>query len=496
MFHLAKLRNQSSKATKDEQTQAEKVVMLIFHNDLRTHDNATLCKAAELCSQPDARFIAVYASQLMTPSKHTAKYRHKHKQLPNARHSQAYHVGDMGSTRKRFLLDTLNDLDNGLQRLGSQLLYFPNRTKAFSELCELIEQGKVTDICVSQTADYEQNQAYDAMKSAYPDISWHHSQTTTLFAELPTNELPPIFSQFRKKVEYSHNLLNADDDRPRFEPPKTLAPLPDCLAHTALLFRAHQQHTLAELQPDYPKGEFLGGERNALSHLTDYFNSDAPSTYKTTRNTLDEWTHSTKFSAWLANGSLSVNTLLNRLRHYEKQVVANDSTYWIWFELLWREYFYWYAVTHGRKLFVFQGINHKKPLTSFYSERFERWKAGNTPYPIVNACMKQLNQTGYMSNRGRQLVASCFVHELDLDWRYGAAYFEQQLLDYDVASNWGNWQYLAGVGADPRGSRQFNLEKQTKQYDPDGVFIAKWQGDAGVTYTDSQDMTGWPVGYD
>ena len=88
--------------------------------------------------------------------------------------------------------------------------------------------------------------------------------------------------------------------------------------------------------------------------------------------------------------------------------------------------------------------------------------------------MKQLNHTGYMSNRGRQIVASCFIHELGLDWRYGATYFEQQLIDYDVASNWGNWQYLAGVGADPRGCRQFNLKKQTQQHDPKGEFMDKW----------------------
>lgn len=98
-----------------------------------------------------------------------------------------------------------------------------------------------------------------------------------------------------------------------------------------------------------------------------------------------------------------------------------------------------------------------------------------------------------MSNRGRQLVASCLIHELELDWRYGAAYFETQLIDYDVASNWGNWQYLAGVGADPRGSRQFNLDKQTQMYDPDETFINKWQGKAVTRQLDQVDMVDWPI---
>ena len=222
------------------------------------------------------------------------------------------------------------------------------------------------------------------------------------------------------------------------------------------------------------KSKYQGGESAALNHLKSYFASNAPSSYKTTRNALDEWTHSTKFSAWLANGTLSVKVLLNRLRQYEREVVANGSTYWIWFELLWREHFYWYAIEYQEDLFLFKGIGDYRPSTRHNDQRLAQWQNGETKYLIINACMCQLNRTGYMSNRGRQLVASCFIHELGLDWRYGAAYFEQQLIDYDVGSNWGNWQYLAGVGADPRGSRQFNLKKQTQQHDPNGEFMDKW----------------------
>lgn len=120
---------------------------------------------------------------------------------------------------------------------------------------------------------------------------------------------------------------------------------------------------------------------------------------------------------------------------------------------------------------------------------FAKWKSGNTNYPIVDACMRQLNATGYMSNRGRQLVASCLIYELGIDWRHGAAYFESQLIDYDVASNWGNWAYIAGAlnsqtnsqankkdganQAQPK-SRHFDLVKQTETYDPEHTFINKW----------------------
>jgi deoxyribodipyrimidine photo-lyase len=132
-------------------------------------------------------------------------------------------------------------------------------------------------------------------------------------------------------------------------------------------------------------------------------------------------------------------------------------------------------------------------LTSFYPERFQKWIHGSTPYPLVNACMNELRDTGYLSNRGRQIVASCLVNELAMDWRYGAAYFEQALVDYDVASNWGNWQYLAGVGADTRAKRHFNLEKQTQQFDADGRYIRLWDGDKDLQPLDSVDAADWPI---
>ena len=241
------------------------------------------------------------------------------------------------------------------------------------------------------------------------------------------------------------------------------------------------------------ESRFKGGERAGLKHLQSFFAGRHPSHYKLTRNALDGWNNSTKFSPWLALGCLSARTLLGVLEQYQDQVQRNTSTEWIKFELLWREYFQWYAHCHQAKLFAFKGIGNQSPHTRLYAERFRRWCHGNTPYPIVNACMKQLRHTGYMSNRGRQLVASCLVNELSLDWRYGAAYFEKHLVDYDVASNWGNWQYIAGVGADAKEHRHFNLQKQTERYDPDHEFIRKWKGDQNDGNWDAVDAADWPI---
>ncbi|WP_152557184.1 DASH family cryptochrome, partial [Photobacterium sanctipauli] len=224
--------------------------------------------------------------------------------------------------------------------------------------------------------------------------------------------------------------------------------------------------------------EFNGGETAGLEQMANYFASSAPSNYKETRNGLDGWDYSTKFSPWLALGCLSAKSVLAALAQYQQaQCEQSGSSDWIKYELMWREYFQWYGHKYGHRLFQFRGIKDSSPNTAFYPERFRRWCEGNTPYPLVNALMNQLRQTGYMSNRGRQIAASCLTNELSLDWRYGASYFEEHLIDYDIASNWGNWQYLAGVGADPQGHRHFNIEKQTDDYDPDRTFINKWGGD-------------------
>ena len=98
-------------------------------------------------------------------------------------------------------------------------------------------------------------------------------------------------------------------------------------------------------------------------------------------------------------------------------------------------------------------------------ELLNKWVDGKTDNDFINANMIELKMTGFMSNRGRQNIASYLCNDLKLDWRYGAAYFEQQLIDYDVCRNWGNWAYLAGVGNDPRGNRYFNIEKQANDYD-------------------------------
>jgi deoxyribodipyrimidine photo-lyase len=441
---------------------SKKTGLFWFTNDLRIEDNPALFKAA---AEVD-KLICIYCVR------------------PKSTFTDHHAPNKLSPNRQQFLFDSLIDLEKALVEQGQQLLIeFKSPADAIPEL---ITQYNISRIyCSHNAGEYERN-IWNTMRKRYAMIQFSQTDTHTLFdrSELPFtfDQLPDSFSKFRRMVE----------DIPAKAVQKKPPQFPSSVLTTQHNWQAIWKQQ--SLHTQLGDGQlFKGGAKAGRQHLENYFKSNNASTYKETRNGLDGMDYSTKFSPWLSNGSISPRQVIYYLKKYESEIEANDSTYWIYFELLWREYFQWYAHKYKAKLFKFNGIKHRNPTTSFYPERFQKWCQGNTPYPIVNACMKQLNTTGYMSNRGRQLVASCFVHELNLDWRYGAAYMEQQLIDFDVASNWGNWQYLAGVGADPRGHRRFDLAKQTKIYDPDGAFIKTWGGDQHLVQLDSRDTVDWPI---
>lgn len=428
-----------------------------FTNDLRVHDNLALLHAAKQSEQ----LICVY---IVDPKWF----------VPNR-----YGLKSMGRYRKQFLHQSLVDLERALLNLGQRLVVI-NRDP-LDALAILISQYHIDAVFRSENAGYDENQQWKLLRKRYPMLHFDERATHTLFEkkDLPfdLSKLPQSFTKFRKLVE---PLINIGDEHTTIHLPNP--PFTEYPSSFSILQKGNDHCS-----------HFKGGVRESALQLSNYVRKKLPGNYKNVRNELDGWNNSTKISAWLANGSLAVKQVYRIISAYEVDVKANESTYWIKFELLWREYFQWYAHAYQAKLFALHGIKRKQYHSTFYPERFKRWSNGNTPYPLVNACMKQLNETGYLSNRGRQITASCFVNELNLDWRYGAAYFEERLIDYDVASNWGNWQYLAGVGADPRGKRHFDIAKQTNLYDPNESYIKKWKGDIGDLGLDSVDASDWPI---
>ena len=434
-----------------------KVGVMWFGNDLRCADQDMLWQAA----QEVDHLVCLYCDE------------------PHNNRPSRYATQGMSANRRRFLNQGLKDLAQQLQALGQTL--FISSMDAATSLNLLLNEVPISHLYRNHHGGWDEQQALKRIIHQFPDVRVHLGHDLSLFrpSQLPfeITELPSSFSKFRRFVENIHPA----------SPLPSVETLPPAAIFNIQKIRPWQDVSSLE------NGAFTGGEQAAMDQLSDYFSTNLPSLYKETRNELDGWENSTKFSPWLAQGSVSVRQIKASLDAYERDHGASESTYWIYFELLWREYFHWYATRYGKQLFLPGGLSGKQTQASYYAERFRKWSQGNTPYPLVNACMKQLNQTGFMSNRGRQIVASCLIYELGIDWRYGAAYFEQQLIDYDVGSNWGNWQYIAGVGADPRGGRHFNLQKQTEQYDPNQHFIHKWQGQVFDTQLDSVDAADWPI---
>ena len=188
----------------------------------------------------------------------------------------------------------------------------------------------------------------------------------------------------------------------------------------------------------------VGGETAALNRLHNYtFETELLTGYRWSRNKSLGLDYSSKFSPYLALGSLSARTIYQKVKQYEQLVKKNQSTWWLVFEMVWRDYFTFKGMKMGTAIFKTEGFRNKTIDFENNKDLFQRWCDGRTGLPFVDAHMRQLNKTGYMSNRGRVNCSSFLVYDYKIDWTWGAAYFESRLIDYDVSSNWMNWHMQA-----------------------------------------------------
>ncbi len=415
-----------------------------FRNDLRLEDNPAL---HSLCTACDAvTFVYILDPELLVPTVFTESR--------------------LGDARWLFIKESLADLQQQLEQQEQQLIIKVG--KPSDVVKQLIELNTITHIAVTPLSGVYEKRDVETIKFQFNDkLTWHEHESFTLFnqTELPfsIDDLPDGFTPFRKKIEKSIKPIHLSE--------KVIAKSKS-LATQITTIKSDQLPVIPKFISPIEKMIHKGGEQAARLQLDFYCHqSKNLSQYKETRNGLDGWDFSSKLSAYLAQGCISPRQVMQTVIDYEQQFGANQSSYWLYFELLWREFYYWHQEKVGADLYLERGIRDIDPQLSVDESKLKAWKQGETNSDFVNAFMCQLKQTGWMSNRGRQIVASYCVNQLQLDWRYGAAWFEEQLIDYDPANNWGNWQYLAGVGVDPRGRRAFNIEKQQQMYDPDGVFI-------------------------
>jgi deoxyribodipyrimidine photo-lyase len=411
---------------------ASKKPTLAFHwfrNDLRVHDNPALVhsvRSHDVCVPVFVFDAALYGDAARTVPYESLKW---------------------GSKRAKFLVESVHDLRRQLQARQSGLVVaHGNLHEVFEHLVAAAKDAYHVSVVTQEEPLKEER---DAVKEVQDVLKRHNPKArvstvwgSTLYElkDLPYSEglqnLPDVFTPFRTKVEKEckipkplpvptfHKGAKFDDVV------STLASRDGFVGSSASFMPTLQTLGYTPEQIEYanrvdPRGvmEFVGGETRALERVKAYIWDDKAllQTYFETRNGMLGPNYSTKFSPWLAVGCLSARQVAMECGKYEEQVVKNKSTYWLVFELLWRDYCKFFCVKHGDKVFYLNGIlsdRYDKKWSTF-AKNFEAWKHGRTGYPLVDANMRELNATGWMSNRGRQNVCSFLAIDLGHDWRYG-----------------------------------------------------------------------------
>jgi deoxyribodipyrimidine photo-lyase len=368
-------------------------------------------------------------------------------------------------------LESLIDLDKNLRELGSGLLIVKGKPEV--EIPKIAQKYNATKVFAKREVAFEEKKTekrvQDELFKLRCELETFSTSTLYCAEDLPFSikDIPDVFTVFRKKTEQEATVKKALPKPIVINSPEIPTLILPSLQELNLEFTAIDSRAAIQ---------FKGGETEAIKRLEHYFfETKSLSIYKETRNGMVGANYSSKFSAWLALGSISPRYIYQEIRKYESENGANESTYWLIFELLWRDFFRFMFKKHQTKFFLYSGIKTENKNSKSLNEKLlSQWINGATQSDFINANMIELKKTGFMSNRGRQNVASYFCNELNMDWRFGASYFEEALIDYDVCSNWGNWAYLAGVGNDPRTHRFFNIEKQANDYDKNKAFRNLW----------------------
>jgi deoxyribodipyrimidine photo-lyase len=425
-----------------------KKAIIWFRQDLRIHDNEAISDAL----QSTKELIPVFVFDERTFKGKTRYGFHK-----------------TGRYRSKFIIDSIKDLRASLHKRNLPLIVRIGKPEEI--ISEIAAEYKTSWVFCNRERTTEELYVQDQLElklwTIGQEVRYSRGKMLYYTADLPfpITHTPDTFTTFRKEVEKITIIREpidicfdgAENGAPELEE----GDIPE----------------LADFGFDQNFEPYLqGGESEALNRLNFYlWESKGIATYKETRNESEGMQYSSKFSSYLSQGCLSPKLIMSELKKFEKEVIQNESTYWMFFELLWRDFFRLMAKKYERKIFLNGGIKGTpRDDLSDNKKLFQIWSDGQTGYPFIDAHMRQLNATGFMSNRGRQNVASFLINNLAVNWQLGAEYFESLLIDYDPCSNWGNWNYLAGVGTDPREQRVFNVVKQSKKYDPEARLIRKW----------------------
>lgn len=432
---------------------SKRLSIVWFRQDLRLHDNEALTDAL----RDNDVILPVYIFDERIFLGETRKYGFK----------------KTDRFRAQFVIEAVQDLREQLRARGADLIVRVGKPEEI--LPEFTALSKSSWVYCNRERTKEEKDVQDALEqnlwATGREIRYARGKMLYYTADLPfpVPHTPDVFTHFRKEVERYVQVREPFPVPDRIPMGTTEIPVGDI---PTLADLGHEEMEVDERSPIIWKG----GETAALDRLNYYlWETDLVKDYKASRNGLIGGDYSTKFSAWLAQGCLSPKMIYWEIKDYEAERGSTDGTYWVIFELLWRDFFRFMGKKHGNLIFLKGGPKEEAdPRWIEDYKLLDKWIKGETGVPFIDANMREMAATGFMSNRGRQNVASFLVKDLRVNWQMGAEYFESILIDYDVTSNWGNWNYLAGVGSDPREDRYFNIITQAHRYDADGAYVKLW----------------------
>lgn len=400
----------------------EKLNIFWFRRDLRLHDNTGLFHA--LSSELNVLPIFIFDTQILD-------------ELPE------------NDARVTFIFNTL-------QRLRKELEDHYNSSIAFY-------YGKPKDIFSSLVKTYDVNAVY-TNRDYEPYATDRDQEIEQLLLSQGIE-----FRTFKDHVIFEKNEVVKNDGKPY-------------LVYTPYMKKWKKAFSEIELKP-YPSDDKLDNcvSNTELPNITleemgfklsnikvkQYNTSDELlKKYNKTRD-LPSIEGTSRLSPYLRFGLVGYRQLIDTACSVEDETYLN--------ELIWREFYAMILYAYPDSSYKAFKEKYDRIQWRNNKEDFDKWKNGQTGYPIVDAGMRQLNQTGWMHNRVRMIVGSFLCKHLLIDWRWGEAYFAKKLLDYDMASNVGGWQWVAGSGVDAAPYfRVFNPYTQTDKFDKERKYIKKW----------------------
>lgn len=394
-----------------------------FRRDLRLHDNRGLFEALQSGNPVLPLFI--FDTDILS-------------NLP-----------DKSDKRVGFIHHSILTLQEELVKAGSSLLVFHGKPlEVFQQLC-----SQYTIAAVYTNHDYEP----DAINrdAAVADFLHHQQIPFKTFKDQvifeksevvkPDGNPYTVFTPYSKA--WKHKITEADVQPFQSE---------DLLKH------------LYKTSPfNIPSLSAIGFQDSGASFPPPFIDQNIIRQYHETRD-FPSLKGTSGLSVHLRFGTVSIRTLV--------QIALRGNESWL-NELIWREFFM--MILYHFPQVVTRSFKGQYDQLKWRNneEEFRRWCSGTTGYPIVDAGMRELNATGYMHNRVRMIVASFLTKHLLIDWRWGESYFAEKLLDYELSSNNGNWQWSAGCGCDAAPYfRIFNPAEQTRKFDPEGLYINQWVG--------------------